>query len=181
MHGGDLSSLEPEPGTTVETVDDESQRRATSIGFWLICLYGFALPWITGAAVKIHLDNLGRPTLPWSYFITSLSFLILIPPTLLWALPYILLALLWKVFLARTRLFRFTYRERLIVLISALTVMSVGTITTFRGVFWEFDFIVLLLAPELALQIAKYLALGLAVGFALAAITSLFRRAVEQY
>ena len=59
---------------------------------WKISAPGMITPWVVGALVKFQLENLGLDTIPWSSFLTPYAMLILIPVTIWWGIPFIVLA-----------------------------------------------------------------------------------------
>ena len=140
--------------------------------FWVIIAIGAILPWIVGIAVKLYLDTHGKPTLPWSYFIDFGTFIFLIPLSVWFAIPYIILA-----YVARNRLTKpfwglESYGARLIFISGGLVGGCIGTVMIFINVFWEFNFLFFLI-PIWIYYIPHMLG-GLFVGFLVA-------KGVEKY
>jgi hypothetical protein len=134
--------------------------------FWVIIATGIMLPWIVGIAVKLYLSVLGRPTVPWSYFLNIGSLIFLIPVSIWWAFPYIGLAYLGRKLLSHSFLGLQSYAARVIFLLGGLLGGCVGTIIVFVGVFWEFDPLFVLV--PFWIDYLPYMGAGLFVGFLIA-------------
>jgi len=130
----------------------------------LVVSVGALLPWATGAGVKLYLQAHGKPTLPWSSFVAPTDLLLEIPLTLWFASPYLVLALVARaLFRGKSVPFLKTTSSggrRAVVLLS-LGLGSVGTVATFKSIFWEFDPLYLVTPIPVALP-----AVGIVVGWA---------------
>jgi len=149
----------------------------------LIVSLGVLLPWATGAGVKLYLQAHGRPTLPWSYFLSPTSILFEIPLTLWLASPYLVLALVARVAFRDGHVpfvgAMSAHQRRAVVLVS-LGVGSVATVAMFRVIFWEgenFDYFLTPLPVALpAVGIVVGWTLGLAAVFMAAQFSKLRHR-----
>jgi len=117
----------------------------TKLDRWLLGVIigiGALLPWATGAGVKLYLQAIGRPTLPWSYFLAPESLLSELPLTAWLATPYLALALLARSVLRGDHV-PFTgglgQRERRALVLTSLLAGAACTVGTFIVIFWEFD------------------------------------------
>jgi hypothetical protein len=117
--------------------------------FWLISIgTGLILPWSVGIGVKLYLQAIGKPTVPWSYFLSPGSILLGLPLSLWFASPFIGLAFFGRHLLSAPSFIGTTYWERLIILLCGLLAGAIGTVRTFLCVFWEFDPLYLILVPH---------------------------------
>jgi len=121
------------------------------------------LPWSVGIGVKLYLQAIGKPTVPWSYFLSPGSLLLELPLTIWLSSPFIGLAFLGRHLLSAPSFMGTTYRERLIILLCGLLVGAIGTVRTFLGVFWEFDPLYFFLVP-LPVFYLPYIVAGLVGG-----------------
>ena len=92
--------------------------------------------------MKLYLQAIGRPTLPWSYFLAPESLVRELPLTAWLASPYLALALLARSVLRGDRV-PFTgglsQWERRALVMASLLAGALGTVLTFIVIFWEFD------------------------------------------
>jgi hypothetical protein len=143
--------------------------------FWFIISLGVGLPWLVGIGIKLVLQARGKPTLPWSYFLSPPSSLfLLVPLTVWWASPYIVLAFLARSLLSASSFFQTVHTERLIIIFSGLLTGTLGTVNTFLIVFEEFDPVYVFV--PLPVFHAIYIIIGLLVGSIIAGISVLVRR-----
>lgn len=140
--------------------------------FWGIIVIGAILPWIVGITVKLYLDAHGKPTLPWSYFINFGSLIFLIPVSVWFAIPYIILAYVARNLLAKPFWGLESYVARLLFIGGGLVGGCIGTVMKFIEVFWEFD--PLFFVIPLWVYYIPHMLIGLFVGF-------LVVRGVEKY
>ena len=145
--------------------DEKNVDRLNRRLFWLFILLGYALPWATGAGVKLYLDARGEPTFDWSYFLDPLSLLVYTALGSWFAVPFIGYAFLWRFVLAKRSIFRTTYGERLFVAICGFVTGSAATIGLFLVVFVEFP-PVSFIYPGLLIHLPALL-FGLVLGFIL--------------
>jgi len=144
----------------------------------LILGVGALLPWATGAGVKLYLQAHGKPTLPWSSFLTPTDLLLEIPLTLWFASPYLVLAVVARaVFRGHRVPFVKTIGsgERRALVLLSLGLGSVCTVATFKGIFWEFDPLYFVTPIPVALP-AVGIVLGWAVGLVAVVVTAHVRR-----
>jgi len=140
----------------------EANERTNQI-FWAIITTGIVLPWIVGISVKLYMSALGRPTVPWSYFLNIGTLIFLIPVSIWWSVPYIGLAYLARKLLPRPFLGLQSYAARALFLLAGFLGGCVGTVIVFIGVFSEFEPLVAL-APMWIFYL-PYMGFGLIVGF----------------
>jgi hypothetical protein len=133
--------------------------------FWGMIATGMALPWLVGVGVKLYLSALGKPTIPWSYFINAGSILLLIPFTIWFSLSYILLAYIARIVLAKPVFGLESITGRLIFILGGFAGGLIGTVKTFIDVFWVFEFLYFL-APLWAFNI-PYMLAGALAGYVL--------------
>lgn len=135
----------------------------------LIAGAGFVAPWLTGVGVKLYLDAHGQPTHAWSEFLNPVAFAILIPATLVWASPFIALALFAWWFQRHPTWPWLTATDRWLVVFGGLAVGLWQEVRLFVEVFWVWNPIVLFAGPLLALHCVPYVGAGMAVGAVAAA------------
>jgi len=150
--------------------------------FWLIAVPGIALPWATGASVKVYLQAHGEPTISSLYFVNPLSLVIEIPVAILWASPYLALGLIAQPILQGHLAFlNWTTRlERAIFLVCGFMLGAVGTVRTFIEVFRDFDPLYFL--PPFFLfpvyYVGRHMVTGLVLGLSLAGVSAGLRKLV---
>ncbi len=159
------TSGEEAAGETVRKERDECAE-----GSWYryflraIIITGLVLPWLVGAGVKLYLSSIGKPTVPWAYFLSPGSILILTPFSIWFAISYIILAYAGRQVLAKPFLGLGSCTGRTIFIAGGLAGGIVGTVRTFIDVFWVFDFLYFL-TPLWSLNI-PYMLAGLLAGYA---------------
>jgi hypothetical protein len=110
--------------------------------FWYILSIGLASPWMVGIIIKKYLDSQGQPTYPWTYFLNIDALVFLLPLTLWFGIPFILLAFFHRYFIGKKSFAKLnSYTSRFIVTIFATLGGIIGVVITFTGVFWQFDMI----------------------------------------
>ncbi|NTW83022.1 MAG: hypothetical protein HGB36_06600 [Chlorobiaceae bacterium] len=129
-----------------------------------IIITGLLLPWFVGAGVKLYLSSIGKPTVPWAYFLSPGSILILTPFSIWFAISYIMLAYSGRQVLAKPFLGLRSCTGRTIFISGGLAGGIIGTVRTFIDVFWVFDFLYFL-TPLWSLNI-PYMLAGLLAGYA---------------
>jgi hypothetical protein len=107
--------------------------------FWEIIVIGTLLPWIVGIGVKLYLDAHGKPTIPWSYFLTIGSIIVLIPVSVWWGLSYIILASVATRLLSKPFWGLDSRMARLIFFLGGFLAGCAGLVVGFTDVFREFD------------------------------------------
>jgi hypothetical protein len=147
--------------------------------FWFMIAVGMILPWCVGIWVKLYLQAAGKPTVPWSYFLSPGSILLEIPLTIWFASPFIALAFLSRYVLSTPSFPYVLYWERLLMLVCGVIWGSVGMVKTFLEVFWEFDLLYFILVPLPAFYVDDIL-IGLFGGCAIAAISVLLRKGASR-
>jgi hypothetical protein len=116
--------------------------RKNKLIFWYIIIVGMVLPWIVGIIIKMYLDSQGKSTYPWSYFLNIDALVFLLPLTLWFAIPFILLAFLHRIFIQKKSFAKLnSYTSRLMVTVFSTLGGIIGVVITFTGVFWKFDMI----------------------------------------
>lgn len=138
---------------------------------------GLLLPWAVAIGVKLHLERLGRPTVPWS---DISAYAIFFGPigTPIAAAPLIALAVLYRRWTLGKlgRFSRATPLQGRLVVLSGFAGGAAGMVRVFIDVFWEFDALALWFIPEMVVLSLPWMAGGLAVGLLLAAIAGLAAR-----
>ncbi|MGD2154988.1 MAG: hypothetical protein PVG79_17115 [Gemmatimonadales bacterium] len=145
-----------------------SDRRAWRVVSWTLLLVALALPWGTGAAVKIYLDLQGMPTYPWVYFINPWTLAVyVIPSSVYWSSPLLALTGLWWLTAGRERLLGTTRMDRLIVMPGGFVAGAVGAARLYVPLFWDIQSSTVP-AGRLPLLYLPYLLAGAALGALLA-------------
>lgn len=117
-----------------------SDRRASRIVSWTLLLVALALPWGTGAAVKMHLDLEGMPTFPWINFINPWTLAVyVIPSSIYWSSPLLALTVLWWLTAGRERLLGMTRGERLIIVLGGFVAGAVSAVRLYVPLFWDIE------------------------------------------
>ncbi|NNE07917.1 MAG: hypothetical protein HKN20_05075 [Gemmatimonadetes bacterium] len=132
---------------------------------WKIIAAGMTAPWIVGATVKLYLQSLNRPTLPWSYFLNGQTLLFMIPMSVWFSIPFFVLAVLHgRVIAARPFMKIESYRGRFWLTMCVCAGGVIGVCHSFVSVFWVFDPLYILL-PLWAAYLPDML-IGFVVGVA---------------
>ncbi len=114
------------------------ERRGLRAAFWGLLAAALALPWGTGAAVKIYLDAHGLPTYAWINYINPWTLaLFVIPSSIYWSSPRLALAALWWYSVRRDRLWGTTPGDRLIIALGGFLVGGVGAVRLYIPLFWD--------------------------------------------
>jgi len=129
-------------------------------------VFGMVIPVSTGIFVKLYLDSLGEPTIPWSYFVNIPTLIMLIPLSVWWSIPYLML-----VYAARnirtTPIWGLkTYKSRLIFISSGFAGGCLGSVGTFVSVFFHYD--PLIVFVPIWLYYMPHLVAGLLIGYVIA-------------
>lgn len=138
---------------------------------------GLLLPWVVGVGVKLYLQELGKPTWPWSdisvYAIYFGPFASVIA-----ASPLIILAILYRKWTVGSLgcFSRATPLQGRLVVLSAFAGCVAGMVRVFTDVFWEFDPLVLWFMPRIVVMYLPWMVGGLAVGALFAAIVGFMAR-----
>jgi hypothetical protein len=154
----------------VKTRDDVRRfdRRGAHRISWALLVLALALPWGTGAAVKIYLDLQGMPTYPWVYFINPWTLAVyVIPSSIYWSSPLLALTALWQFTAGRDRLLGLTHGQRLLIVLGGFVLGAVGAVRLYVPLFWDIQNS-MVPAGRLPLMYMPSLLLGAALGGLLA-------------
>ena len=145
---------------------------------WLIVCLGIVLPWAIGIGVKLYLQSQGKPTWEWSYFFEPENIALELWATAWFAAPYLVLGVLALcIIVGRIPLLdRLTDWERRVIVLASLVWGTVGSVRVFLGMFRSFDPVVFLFAPVFFVQYLDDMAIGLAGGIVIAALSFAVRR-----
>jgi len=122
------------------------------------------VPWLVGLAVKAWLMAKGKPTWPALWILRALP--LLVPATILLALPLIVFAVLAQRFVMNRPFLGLASRDARSWLVAGVVVGSVANMTlVFSEVFWQFDPIVILLTPLVWKDYAPGAVLGAVAGW----------------
>jgi hypothetical protein len=144
-----------------------ADRRTRAI-FWMLLVAALALPWGTGAAVKIYLDTQGLPTYPWHYFLNPWTLAIfVIPSSVYWSSPLLALALLWLFTAGPDRLLGSTRGDRLIIVLGGFLLGAAGAVRLYIPLFWDIQHSTVS-AGLVPLLYLSHVLVGTALGSALA-------------
>ncbi len=114
--------------------------RARRIVSWTLLLVALALPWGTGAAVKIYLDLQGMPTYPWINFINPWTLAVyVVPSSIYWSSPLLALTALWWLTAGRDRLLGMTRGERLIIVLGGFVAGALAAVRLYIQLFWDIE------------------------------------------
>lgn len=139
-------------------------RRASNRVSWGLVAVAMALPWGTGAVVKIYLDLQGMPTYPLVYFLNPWTLgVYVIPSSIFWSSPLLALAALWWFTARRERLLGLTRSDRLIIVLGGFVLGAVGAIRLYVPLFWDIESSTVP-AGRLPLLYLPYVLLGAALG-----------------
>ncbi len=150
--------------------------RADSLIVWVIAGAGVLLPWATAAGVKVYLQELGRPTWPWSTFAAYAPWGPLL--SVIYAAPFYGLALVarsWSLGRIRWLASASPLQRRLVVLLT-LVGGAAGMVRVFVDVFWVFDPIFLAYLPLIVLSYVPWMGGGLVLGVLAALLAGADRR-----
>lgn len=140
----------------------------------LMVTTGLLLPWAVAIGVKLHLERLGKPTVPWSDISAYAIFFGPIGSAFA-AAPLVLLAVLYRRWTVGQlgRFSRATPLQGRLVVLSAFAGCAAGMVRVFIDIFWEFDALVLWFIPGIVAMYLPWMGGGLVVGILLAAIAGL--------
>jgi hypothetical protein len=169
----------PEPSRGEREPSETETEQAVSSGksyyrymLLTIIVFGMIIPVSTGIAVKLYLDSVGEPTLPWSYFLNIPGLILLLPLSVWWSIPYLIL-----VYAARNiRTTPFwglkTYKARLIFISSVFAGGCLISIGIFVSVFVQFD--PLILFVPLWIVFLPHLVAGLLICYVIAKVVEVY-------
>ena len=147
-------------------------RRVDRVIVVMVVITGLLLPWAVAVGVKLYLQGLGRPTVPWS---DISAYAIFFGPlgSVIAAAPLVILAVLYRKWtLGKLAWFsRATPLQARLVVLCGFAGCAAGMVRTFIYVFWEFDALVLWFIPGIVAMYVPWMAGGLAVGAVLAVIS----------
>jgi hypothetical protein len=126
------------------------------------------LPWIVGVTVKLYLDAQGKPTIPWSYFVSGGGLILLIPVSIWWAFPFIALAFAGRSLLRKPFWGLELYSARILFMSGGLIGGCIGAVRSFTDIFWEFDPVYLIV--PIWLFYIPHMLIGLLLGFVVATV-----------
>jgi hypothetical protein len=138
--------------------------RADFVIVWVAAGAGLLLPWATAGGVKVYLQELGKPTWPWSSFAGYAPVGLLL--SVVYAAPFYGLALVarsWALGRIHWLAPAFPLQRRLVVLLTLLG-GAVGMVRVFVDVFWVFDPMVLFILPLVVLYYLPWMGGGLVLG-----------------
>jgi len=129
-------------------------------------VFGMVIPVSTGIFVKLYLDSLGEPTIPWSYFANIFTLIMLIPLSVWWSIPYLMLVYAARNIRTKPIWGLKTYKSRLIFISSGFVGGGLGSIGIFVNIFVHFD--PLIFFVPIWLYYMPHLVAGLLVGYVIA-------------
>ncbi|UCC74641.1 MAG: hypothetical protein JSV86_08865 [Gemmatimonadota bacterium] len=143
-------------------------RRGARIVCWALLVVALALPWGTGAVVKIYLDLQGMPTYPWVYFVNPWTLVVyIIPSSIYWSSPLLALTALWQFTAGRERLLGLRRGQWLPIVLGGFVVGAAGAVRLYVPLFWDIQNSTVP-AGRLPLLYLPYLLVGAALGGLLA-------------
>jgi hypothetical protein len=131
-----------------------------------ILVFGVVIPVSSGISVKLFLDSLGEPTIPWSYFANFATLILLIPLSVWWSIPYLMLVYAARNIRTKPIWGLKTYKTRLVFIASGFVVGGNGSIGIFVNIFLEYD--PLIVFVPIWLYFMPHIVAGLLVGYAIA-------------
>ena len=131
-----------------------------------VILFGMVIPVSTGIAVKLFLESLGEPTIPWSYFVNLFSLVLLVPLSVWWSIPYLVLVYAARNIRTQPIWGLKTYAARLVFVSSGFAGGALGSIWMFVNVFFEFDPLIILV--PIWLYYVPHVVGGLLAGYLIA-------------
>jgi hypothetical protein len=156
-----------------QTLEEAEQEPAAPSGkryfrYMLLALlvFGIVIPVSSGVFVKLFLDSLGEPTIPWSYFANVATLILLIPLSAWWSLPYLMLVYAARNIRTKPLWGLKTYTARLVFIASGFVGGGLGTIGIFVNIFVEYD--PLILFVPIWLYFMPFIVAGLLIGYAIA-------------
>jgi len=149
------------------------------ISWCLICV-GICVPWGVGIWVKLYLNAIGQSTLPWSYFLSPGSLLLVVPLTIWVASPFIFLAILSHYFLSTHTFPGVLYRERVLIIFLGALLGVIEMVDQFLEVFWAFDPLYFLVIGLIPLIYTVHIVIGLLLGCGIVSVSVLLRKRVAR-
>ena len=131
-----------------------------------ILVFGMVIPVSTGIVVKLFLQSVGEPTIPWSYFANLPTLIMLMPLSVWWSIPYLMLVYTARDIRTKAIWGLQTYKSRLIFMACGFIGGALGTIGMFVNIFVYFD--PLIVFVPIWLYFLPYIVAGLLVGYVIA-------------
>lgn len=131
-----------------------------------ILLFGVVIPVSSGVVVKLYLDAWGEPTIPWAYFVNFGTLILLIPLSVWWSIPYLMLVYAARNIRTNPIWGLKTYQSRLIFISSGVIGGGLGSIGTFVSVFAYYD--PLIIFVPIWLYYMPHMVAGLLIGWVIA-------------
>jgi hypothetical protein len=123
-----------------------------------------ALPWGTGAAVKVYMDLNGLATYPWHYYVNPWTFAVyIVPSSIYWSSPLLAALLSWRLAARPERLLGTTRRDRRIIIIAGFLLGTPEAARLFALLFRDIDNPAVP-AGRLPLMYLPYVVAGLLLG-----------------
>jgi hypothetical protein len=169
----------PKPSRDEREPSETETEKAVSSGkpyyrYMLLTMivFGMIIPVSTGIAVKLYLDSAGEPTLPWSYFLNIPGLILLLPLSVWWSIPFLILV--YAARNIRTRPFwgLKTYKARLIFISCVFAGGGLVWIGIFVSVFAQFD--PLILFVPLWFVFLPHLVAGLLICYVIAKVVEVY-------
>ena len=131
-----------------------------------ILLFGIVIPLSSGIAVKLYLDSWGEPTIPWAYFVNIDGLMLLIPLSVWWSIPFLMLVYAARNIRTKPIWGLKTYKSRLIFTAGGFIGGGLGSIGIFVSIFVYYDPLIIFL--PIWLYYMPHLVAGLIIGWAIA-------------
>jgi hypothetical protein len=153
----------------VFTPGPNADRRHTRVLFGTLLTVALALPWGTGAVVKIYLDLHDLATYPWHYYLNPWIIVVyVVPSTLYWSSPLLVLLLLWRLTANREQLLRTTRSDRCVIVLAGFCFGAPAAALLFVRLFRDINQPAVP-ASRLPLLYLPYLLIGVVLGSTVAA------------
>lgn len=144
-------------------------RRRDRALFWSLLAIALALPWGTGAAVKVYMDLNALATYPWHYYLNPWTFVVyIVPSSFYWSSPLLAALLAWRVTAHRERLLGTTRGDRRTIVVAGFLVGAPAAVWLFAKLFRDIENPTVP-AGRLPVLYLPYLLAGLALGGGLVA------------
>ncbi|HSG80919.1 MAG TPA: hypothetical protein VLC48_01610 [Gemmatimonadota bacterium] len=132
--------------------------------FWSLLALALALPWGTGAAVKVYMDLNGLTTYPWHYYVNPWTFAVyIVPSSIYWSSPLLAALLAWRLAARPQRLLGTTRGDRRIIILAGFLVAAPAAMRLFALLFRDIDNPAVP-AGRLPLMYLPYVVAGLLLG-----------------
>lgn len=131
-----------------------------------ILVFGMVIPVSSGISVKLFLDSLGEPTIPWSYFVNIPTLILLIPLSVWWSIPFLMLVYAARNIRTKPIWGLKTYKTRLVFIASGFVGGALGSIGIFVNIFVEYDPMIVFV--PIWLYFMPHIVAGLLVGYVIA-------------